>query len=79
MTMTLNILTPTVSRTGLEVKSVFLPGSAGKFEVLHNHAPLISSLDKGKVVWNGADGEDSFEIESGFVDVKDNIITVVAQ
>jgi len=77
--MTLNILTPTVSRTGLEVKSVLLPGSAGSFEVLHNHAPLLSSLEKGKIVWEGAEGKDSFEIESGFVDVKNNVIMVVAQ
>lgn len=77
--MTLNILTPTVSLTGLEVSSVCLPGSAGSFEVLHNHAPLLSSLEKGKIVWDGEKGKDSFEISSGFVDVKDNVINVVAQ
>lgn len=79
MTMTLNILTPTVSRTGLEVSSVCLPGSGGRFEVLVNHAPLISSLDRGTITWNGADGSGKMEIADGFVEVRDNVITVVAQ
>ena len=35
-----------------EVDSVLVPGSLGQFEILVNHAPIISSLDKGRVVYS---------------------------
>ena len=51
-----------------QVKYVRLPGSAGQFAVFHNHAPLISSLDAGEVVY--------LNISGGFVEVNDNTVSV---
>jgi F-type H+-transporting ATPase subunit epsilon len=59
-----------------EVESVTLPGSAGSFSVLINHAPIISSLESGKVVVKASDGVQEYPLKSGFVEVKENNITV---
>ena len=47
--MTLQIITPTGCVLQTQVTRVFLPGSASAFEVLKGHAPIVSTLDKGKV------------------------------
>ena len=79
--MNLTILTPKTPKMERTVSKVFLPGTAGSFEVLRGHAPLISSLTGGSVRWeNESDGSrESFEISSGFVEVNDNVITVAAE
>lgn len=58
-----------------EVESVHLPGEKGRFEVFKQHAPIISSLVKGKVVCKG---KENFEVEikSGFVEVAKNSVSV---
>ena len=75
--MTLNILTPESSMT-VEVSSVFLPGALGEFEVLQDHAPIVSSLVKGTIHWSGEEAG-TFRINSGFVSVKDNTITACVE
>lgn len=59
-----------------QVKYVRLPGSAGQFAVLYNHAPLISSLDAGEVVYFGGGSKSRVSISSGFVEVNDNTVSV---
>ena len=59
-----------------EVDSVTLPGTAGRFTVLDNHAPIISSLESGKVICNGANGVQEFVCASGFVQVENNRVIV---
>lgn len=59
-----------------DVESVTLPGTMGSFSVLDMHAPIISSLDSGKVVVKNANDIREYVLNSGFVEVKDNGITV---
>lgn len=75
--MTLEIISPhSVIFTG-KVELVQLPGKLGRFTVLKNHAPIISALDKGVVLYRTPDGkEDSVEINGGLVDVADNVVAV---
>lgn len=70
----------TPERTLLErrVSKVSLPGSKGRFMVLKDHAPLISSLEKGSIMFMSAGVEDSVEIENGFVEIAFNKVTVCA-
>lgn len=70
----------TPERTLLErrVSKVSLPGSKGRFMVLKNHAPLISSLEKGSIMFMSAGVEESVEIENGFVEIAFNKVTVCA-
>jgi F-type H+-transporting ATPase subunit epsilon len=76
--MKLEILTPETKLFSGEVKSVKLPGTAGTFEVLDHHAPLISTLDAGSIRVRPENGEDQyFEVNAGFVEVLDNVVTVM--
>ena len=60
-----------------EADSVTLPGVKGSFTVLRNHAPLISVLVPGKIVYKTNDGQSNeLEIKGGLADVADNNISV---
>ncbi|MCD8318868.1 MAG: ATP synthase F1 subunit epsilon [Paraprevotella sp.] len=58
------------------VKYVRLPGSAGLFAVFENHAPLISSLNAGEVVYRSGENKNSIAIQGGFVEVNGNKVSV---
>ena len=72
--MRLHILTPAGTLVDAAVSSVKLPGSLAPFEVLPGHAPLISSLDKGEIVYVSEGAEQRIPVASGFVEVLDNHI-----
>ena len=77
--MTLRILTPSSGEKSREVTGVFFPGADGSFEVLDSHAPLIAALGPGLIRWECRDGSNgSLAVQDGFVEVKDNKITVTA-
>ena len=62
-----------------EVKLVSLPGKKSPFEVLKNHAPIISTLDAGSVIMADDQGtEVRFEITGGVIEVKRNRIILLA-
>ncbi len=77
--MKLTILTPEKKLYEGEVTGVKVPGAAGSFEMLNNHAPIISALAKGPIRVNSAQGVKLFEIESGFVECLNNNITVLVE
>lgn len=62
-----------------EVESVTLPGTVGSFTVLNRHAPIISSLEKGKVVYKDANGQTDVVVRSGFAEVKDNVLSICVE
>ena len=74
--MKLRIITPSELLFEGEVESVTLPGSAGSFSVLINHAPIISSLESGKVVVRTQEGSQDYPLNSGFVEVRDNVVII---
>ncbi len=59
-----------------EVQMVKLPGTVGQFTVLENHAPLVSTLMSGQIVYKGAEEENSVQIRGGVVEVRDNNVVV---
>ena len=68
-------------RTILEkmVCKVSLPGTKGRFMVLKDHAPLISSLEEGRRVFLSEGVEENVDISSGFVEIAYNKVTVCAE
>ncbi|MBW6478694.1 MAG: ATP synthase F1 subunit epsilon [Bacteroidales bacterium] len=78
--MMLKVLSPEEFIYEGEVVLVQLPGSMGSFEILHNHAPLIARIDKGKIKIID-EGRNKFylEVNSGIVEVKDNHIVVLTE
>jgi F-type H+-transporting ATPase subunit epsilon len=76
--MMLKVLSPKEFIYEGDVVLVQLPGSMGSFEILHNHAPLIARIDKGKIKIID-EGRNKFylEVNPGIVEVKDNHIVVL--
>ena len=69
----IEIVTPQKLYFSGEVVSVTAPGEDGQFQILKNHAPLLSSLKTGKVKLALADRtEQSFSISDGFLEVSGN-------
>ncbi len=63
-----------------DVESVLVPGTVGQFEILVNHAPIISSLEKGTVVYAMPGGEKkSLGIIGGFVEVQKNVVSLCVE
>ncbi len=78
--MKLSIVSPEETLYEGEVKSVKMQGIDGKFQVLNNHAPLISALSKGEIKIEEVSGEQkTFEINSGLVELSKNEIQILAQ
>ncbi len=78
--MLLEIITPDKSIYSGQVKLVKLPGSKGAFEILKNHAPIISSLERGTIkVIEESGTELFFEVDGGVVENKNNKIIVLAE
>jgi F-type H+-transporting ATPase subunit epsilon len=78
--MNLEILTPERKLFSDTVYGVQLPGVSGSFEVLDKHAPLISALKSGRIkVLNDRNHTTQFEIQSGFVEVIHNHVTVLVE
>lgn len=59
-----------------EVDQITLPGTMGSFQVLANHAALVSSLVAGTLSYVNGDQTHEQEIKGGIVDVKDNVVSV---
>lgn len=77
--MNLEILTPDQKVFEGEVTSVTVPGEQGSFEILNHHAPIISTLDNGKVVVRAAGKEQKFYTKGGVVEVIDNKVILLAE
>lgn len=78
--MNIIVLTPEKEVYQGEAQGVNVPGVNGQFEILNNHAPLVSSLKAGKVKLTLNDGgTKEFGIERGFVEVLKNEVSLLVQ
>ncbi|MDH3322546.1 MAG: F0F1 ATP synthase subunit epsilon [Flavobacteriaceae bacterium] len=90
--MLLEIVTPEASIFQGDVESVTVPGVNGEFQMLNNHAPIVSLLQEGKVkikgsftidedhqekFSKGADNSSELMIKSGTVELKDNKVIIL--
>ena len=91
--MILEIVTPEASIFNAEVTSVAVPGINGDFQMLNNHAPIVSLLDKGTIrikgeaikikkefvsKFNQNDDEYQLTINSGTIEMSANKIIILA-
>lgn len=77
--MNLEIITPEKKVYSGEVSSVIVPGTNGQFEMLQNHAPVISTLLNGKVKIKDKEGVKSFDVKGGVVENLNNKIIILAE
>jgi len=91
--MLLEIVTPEAILFSGEIDSVAVPGINGEFQMLNNHAPIVSLLQKGTVkIYGSIEIEEEFEekfskddkgvtllpISSGTIELKENKIIILA-
>ena len=77
--MQLEIITAESQLYSGEVTSVKLPGMDGEFEILNNHAPVISTLYKGIIrVIDNNNKTENFEVNGGVIEMQNNKIIVLA-
>lgn len=75
----LEIVTPSKSAFGGEIKSITVPGTKGRFQVLKNHAPIISTFDIGMIKVDLQDGKSNYYATAGgTIEVANNKILLLA-
>ena len=77
--MILDVISPERTLVHAAVEAVELPGTKGRLEVLLDHAPLISSLEKGVIAYRNGEGTDKVAISSGFLEVNDNHVVACVE
>jgi F-type H+-transporting ATPase subunit epsilon len=78
--MKIEIITPDKKVYEGDIKSIRVPGKKGSFQVLKDHAPIISTLDNGTVIIVDQDNnEKRYEIDGGVIEVKMNKIILLAE
>ena len=91
--MILEIVTPEATLLHSDVDLISVPGVNGEFQMLNNHAPIVSLLVKGTVKFKGENiqieeqfevnftnvkGEYSLPIKSGTIEMKENKVIILA-
>lgn len=77
--MQLEIITPDKTLFEGTAKSVSLPGTNGSFQILENHAPIISTLKNGKIKVVTDASTEIIEINSGVVEMMKNKVIILAE
>ena len=78
--MFLEIITPDRTLFTGEVKLIQVPGTKGSFEILKNHAPIISTLEQGTIkIIDQQDQEDFYDILGGVIEVKKNKVVILSE
>jgi len=78
--MKVEIITPDYKVFEGEIKSIRVPGKKGSFQVLKDHAPIISTLENGPVIIVDMAGKETvYEINGGVMEVRMNKIILLAE
>ena len=79
MGLELKIVSPAKVEYQGMVEKVIVPGISGQCEILQDHAPIISSLSNGEVVYQDSDGEHVLNVIRGFVEVRKNNVDICVE
>lgn len=78
--MYIEIITPDKTIFDGEAKTVRIPGKKGSFQVLSDHAPIVSTLDKGPIIVVGMDDSETiYEADGGVVELRKNKIILLVE
>ena len=77
--LNLKIVSPEKTVFKGDVESVLVPGTAGEFEILTDHAPIISTLSEGRVQYASKEGKKELQIHGGFVEVRRNEVSLCVE
>jgi F-type H+-transporting ATPase subunit epsilon len=77
--MNLEIITPEKNVFTGQVDSVILPGKDGGFQILKDHAPLVSTLKKGELIYEVNGKKEIIIVDGGVLEVSKNKVLVLAE
>tara|TARA_B110000261_G_C12759691_1_gene227974 strand:- start:107 stop:352 length:246 start_codon:yes stop_codon:yes gene_type:complete len=77
--MVLEIVTPDSKVFEGEITSITLPGIEGSFQILNNHAPVVSALGIGNLVVVTGNETIEFNLNGGVVEMNNNKVIVLAE
>jgi F-type H+-transporting ATPase subunit epsilon len=77
--MILEIITPEKNIFNGTVDSVILPGKSGSFQLLNDHAPMVSTLQKGDLVYEVNGKKETLLVDGGVLEVANNKVLVLAE
>jgi len=78
--MFLEVITPDEKIFEGEIKSVKIPGTKGSFEILKNHAPIISTLGEGTIrIIDKNNKEHRFQTGGGVLENRENKIIILIE
>lgn len=76
----LEIITPKEVIFKGDVQAVTVPGSKSPFQILFNHAPIVSSLDEGQIKIADANNKELvYTTGTGFVELQNNRISILVE
>ena len=75
----LKIVSPEKVEYDGAAERILVPGTMGQFEILNDHAPIISTLQKGTVEYVNKEGKTSLEIQGGFLEVQKNQVSLCVE
>ena len=79
LSFTLKVVTPDAVVFQGKTISVVAPGTLGYLGILKNHAPLVTSLEKGHLTYKDESGQPhTFAVDGGFLEVRKNRVLVLA-
>jgi len=77
--MILEIITPDKNVFNGEVTLVTLPGKNGEFQIMNDHAPLVSTLAKGNLTYEQGGSKKTLIVDGGVIEVVNNKVLVLAE
>jgi F-type H+-transporting ATPase subunit epsilon len=77
--LSVEIVTPAGITFQGDILSCTVPGADGRFQILKNHADLLANLDIGEIKIKQTKGEKILATSGGFLEVKDNKISIVVE
>ena len=77
--LTLRVITPDQIVLDTTVDTVNFPALDGLLGVLPRHAPMVTALDAGPLVYSGSEGSDTLFVSGGFAEVRNNTVRVVTE
>lgn len=77
--MRVTVITPERIAQETQATAVFFPAADGEMGVLQNHVPLLAELRAGEVRIHSGDGVELLAISGGFVEVRDNQVSIFAE
>ena len=79
MSLNLRIVSPEKVEFVGQVDPVVVPGTSGEVEILANPAPIISTLNNGRIAFFDSEGEHEVKTTGGFVEVQKNNVNLCVE